>query len=65
MRAQFNDVTVKTGARIVTATVDGCRYQIPEIWLMGMCRDGSRTPEDAVGYWHQQSRMESAFNDGR
>jgi hypothetical protein len=56
-RPVLNDVDVRQGQRVVTATVDGVRYQIPEAWLMGAC--ATRTPEEALHVWHEQAVLEA------
>lgn len=54
-RVMLNDVDVRHRVRYVTATVAGVRYEITEAWLMGACR--TRSPEDAIRLWHEQSRL--------
>ena len=51
-------------ARIVTATVEGQKYQIPEMWLVGITsrRHEPMTYPEALNHWHQQAQMEREFN---
>ncbi len=46
-------------SRMVSATVDGVKHEIPEIWLMGFTQTGhGKTVEDGVRYWHWQWELE-------
>jgi hypothetical protein len=46
-------------ARTVTATVEGQRYEIPEMWLAGATR--TRTYPEALQQWHEQAVAEAEF----
>ncbi len=47
--------------KMVTATVAGHRYEIPEMWLLGASAGGMRL-EQALRYWHEQELAQLAFN---
>jgi hypothetical protein len=49
--------------RYATVTIEGRTYQIPDMWLMGMCR--RMTTLEAVRHWHEQELMQEAFNAQR
>lgn len=46
--------------RVVTATIDGKTYLIPEMWLVGFTHGGRRSVAEAVQHWHEQEQMEQA-----
>jgi hypothetical protein len=47
--------------RTATGTIDGHTYEIPEMWLAGFCRTNGCTVPDAFAWWHEQEKMEAAF----
>ena len=59
MPALLNNVQIWNGRRYVVATVDGARYEIPEAWLMGICR--GMEVIDALHFWHEQEIMQREF----
>lgn len=60
MRVLLNDAAMTNGQRIVTATVDGQRHEIPERWMMGYCAANQGAGvDDAIRHWHQQARLEA------
>jgi hypothetical protein len=50
-------------ARVLVVTVEGQRYEIPEMWLAGATR--TRTIGEAVQLWHQQAMLEEVFRHQR
>lgn len=58
-RPMLHSVTVKNSVRYFEASIEGVRYQIPELWSIGYCTKNDATVEDAVRYWHEQAQMEA------
>lgn len=54
-RNVLNDVEIRDGIRIVTATIEGTRYEIPEHWLMGATIH--RSFDEALYLWHEQATL--------
>jgi hypothetical protein len=50
--------------RTMTATVEGRKYQIPEMWLVGASRTFGGYA-GAIRQWVEQAQMEAEFNAQR
>jgi hypothetical protein len=61
MRVVLNGADIINGQRIVTATVEGRRYEIPELWMIGYCQSHAEADSlNAVIAWHRQARLEQS-----
>jgi hypothetical protein len=53
-RPILTGVNVVLGQRIVSATVEGLSYEIPELWMVGYCQSHADADAfDAIRAWHE------------
>lgn len=55
MPTQLTGVEVRQGVRFFTATVEGVRYEIPEVWSIGYCTTHGGSAVEAAEEWHRQA----------